>query len=70
MQYDEDSRYIKYNGRNYNIDYITSKGYVHAYVWINGKQIVAADITRELAFYNLQNHVYQELDYADELKSQ
>lgn len=53
---------IKYNGVDYPIRYELSKGYIHAYVTINGKRIVAADTERYLVFLNLQNHVYQELD--------
>lgn len=60
--YGEDSRYIRYNGVDYPIKYEVSKGYVHAYVRINGKRIVAADTERYLAFLNLQNHVYQEFE--------
>lgn len=60
--YGDDSRYIKYNGVDYPIRYEFSKGYTHAYVTINGKRIVAADTERYLAFLNLQNHVYQELN--------
>jgi len=60
--YGEDSRYIKYDGIDYPIRYVTGKGYVHAYVTIKGKRIVAADTERYLAFLNLQNHVYQEFE--------
>jgi len=60
--YGEDSKYIKYDGIDYPIKYITEKEYVHAYVTIKGKRIVAADTDRYLAFLNLQNHVYQEFD--------
>ena len=60
--YGDDSRYIRCDGVNYPIRYETSKGYVHAYVTINGKRIVAADTERYFAFLNLQNHVYQESD--------
>lgn len=66
MKYGDDSRYIVYHGIKHEIDYKSSKGYVHAYVRINGKQIVSADTNREFAFYNLQNHVYQELDLPKE----
>lgn len=62
LRYGEDSRYIKYGGLDYPIRYEVSKGYVHAYVTINGKKIVAADTERYFAFLNLQNHVYQEFD--------
>lgn len=68
MRYGEDSRYIKYNGIAYPIDYVTSKGYVHAYVRINGKRIIGVDTSREFAFYALQNHVYQEVDLENEQK--
>ncbi len=60
--YGNDSRYIKYDEIDYPIKYVTEKGYVHAYVTIKGKRIVAADTERYLAFLNLQNHVYQEFD--------
>jgi len=60
--YGDDSRYIKYDGIDYPIRYVTAKGYVHAYVTIKGKRIVAADTERYLAFLNLQTHVYQEFD--------
>ena len=60
--YGDDSRYIKYHEVDYPIKYEVSKGYVHAYVTINGKRIMAADTERYLAFLNLQNHVYQEFD--------
>lgn len=66
MRYGDDSRYIVYDGMKHEIDYLSSKGYVHAYVRIDGKQIIGVDTTMEFAFYNLQNHVYQELDYPEE----
>ena len=60
--YGDDSRYIRYHEVDYHIKYEVSKGYVHAYVTINGKRIIAADTEKYLAFLNLQNHVYQEFD--------
>lgn len=60
--YGEDDRYIKYDGINHPIRHEVSRGYVHAYVTIKGRRIVAVDTERYLAFLNLQNHVYQELD--------
>lgn len=68
MKYGEDSRYIKYDGIDYPINYVPSKGYIHAYVRIKGKRIIGVDTTREFAFYALQNHVYQELDLENEQK--
>lgn len=62
FRYGDDSRYIRYNGVDHSIRYKTSKGYVHAYVTINRKRIMAADTEKYFAFLNLQNHVYQELD--------
>ena len=62
MLYGENSRYIKYEGVDYPIEYISSNGYIHAYVSIRGKRIIGVDTSREFAFYALQNHVYQEFD--------
>lgn len=69
MKYGDDSRYIRYGDIDYPIDYVSSKGYVHAYVRINGKRIIGVDTNREFAFYALQNHVYQELELENEQKN-
>lgn len=68
FRYGDDKRYIRYKGINYPINYVVSKGYVHAYVRVHGKQIIGVDTNREFAFYALQNHIYQEFDLENEQK--